>query len=206
MEYPTQELISILQYLVPGFLAAWVFNGFTSYGEQTPFERIVQALIFTIIIQAFVFIEKYILIQLGEYNKFGVWEESTQLIWSIISALVLGMVFSYFANNSKIHNLAQKLNITVESSFPSEWFGSFSRQITYIVLHLKDERRLYGWPEQWPSEPKNGHFVLKYATWLDRKGDIDLLNVESIMIDAKDVMWVEFIKDTLENTNGTEKA
>ena len=76
--------------------------------------------------------------------------------------------------------------------------------MTYVVLHLKDERRLYGWPIEWPSDPNKGHFVLELAIWLpdDESGvEIPLKGVKSIMIDVKDVKWVEFIERTWEEKN-----
>ena len=65
METFAKDFVTLLQYLLPGFVAAWVFYGFTSFPKPSQFERVVQALIFTIFIQAFVFITKKIFLLLG---------------------------------------------------------------------------------------------------------------------------------------------
>ena len=44
--------IEVLNFLVPGFIAAAVYYGLTSAGKPNTFERLIQALIFTIIINA----------------------------------------------------------------------------------------------------------------------------------------------------------
>ena len=76
------------------------------------------------------------------------------------------------------------------------------KNVTYVVLHFEDERRLYGWPIEWPSEPGNGHFLITEASWLDEKGkEIPLTGVESILIDARQVKWVEFMKKTWEESH-----
>lgn len=116
----------------------------------------------------------------------------------------LGFTLSYYSNNNKIHDLLGKFKITRETSYPSEWFSAYL-DATYVVLHLEGERRLYGWPKEWPSDPVNGHFQIINASWLvDENGTnkiIPLENVESILIDVKQVKMVEFMKMTKEGEN-----
>jgi uncharacterized protein DUF6338 len=201
MENISNDVILILQFLLPGFIAAWIFYGLTSYPKQSQFERIVQALIFTLFIQAMVSILKYLLLKIGLYWNIGNWNESSSLIASIIIAIMFGIIFSFFANNDKIHNFLRWAKITQESSFPSEWFGSFSN-ITYIVIHFKDERRLYGWPIEWPSEPTNGHFLITEPSWLTKNDkECKITGVSNILINVQDVKWVEFLEKTWENNN-----
>ncbi len=203
MENFTKDLISVLQYLLPGFLAAWVFYGFTSFPKPSQFERVVQALIFNLFIQSIVFIEKVAVLKLGAILSLGNWNQQSDIFCSIITALFLGAVFAYFVNNDKFHKFARKISLTKETSYPSEWFGTLQKNVTYVVLHLEDERRLYGWPIEWPSESDKGHFVLEQASWLDKdKKEIQITGVSSIMINVKDVKWVEFMEKTWEGKNG----
>jgi hypothetical protein len=203
MENFAKDLISALQYLLPGLVAAWIFYAFTSYPKPSQFERIVQALIFTILVQAIVFVIKSALLFVGRYTYIAIWDESSSLMWSIICAILLGGVFSYFANNDKLHVILRKWNITKESSYPSEWFGAFLN-VTYVVLHLRDERRLYGWPLEWPSEPTNGHFLITDAVWLDGEKEFPITGVDNILIDAKEIKMVEFMTKTWEGRNEQE--
>jgi len=196
MDGISQNIVIILQYLLPGFLAAWIFYGFTSYPKPSQFERVIQALIFTFIIQVAVLIEKAICLKIGVYWNVGNWSEHSDIICSTINSIFLGMLFSYYANNDKFHKLIRKIGISRETSFPSEWFGTFSKDVTYIVLHLKDERRLYGWPIEWPSAPDNGHFLLVQASWLVDSEEIPIAGVRSMLIDVNDVRWVEFMEKT----------
>lgn len=102
---------------------------------------------------------------------------------------------TYYSNNDKFHRFLRKLNITKETSYASEWFSAFSSNITYVVLHLNDGRRIYGWPREWPTEPSIGHFVLQQASWLDDDNkQVSLDGVKSILIKGADVDMVEFMK------------
>lgn len=202
MENLTKDLVSILQYLLPGFLAAWVFYGFTSFPKPSQFERVIQALIFTLIIQSIVFVEKKIALGFNEILSIEDWAKKVYFLCPILTAFFLGAVFAFFANNDKFHKLIRYIGVTRETSYPSEWFGGFLNNITYVVLHFEDERRLYGWPTEWPSEPDKGHFVLEQASWLDEEKEIPITGVSSIMVNVKDVKWVEFIEKKWEVNNG----
>ncbi|SRR6266404_1543110 len=200
-----KETIVLAQYLLPGFLAAWVFYGFTSHPKPDQFERVIQALIFTLIIQAIVFVEKAALIAIGQHLKVGPWTSDSEVVCATVTAVLLGAVFAYFANYDGFHRFARRIGITRETSYPSEWFGAFLKNVTYVVLHLKDGRRIYGWPNEWPSEPKRGHFILTQASWLtenDGKSvEEPIIGVESILVNVEDVKWVEFMHKTWENDN-----
>lgn len=199
----TNNIIQILQFLLPGFVAAWIFYSLTSYSKPSQFERVVQALIFTLFVQALVSVVKYLSIKIGVYWSIGKWTENSSLILSIVVAILLGVVFSYFANNDKLHKYLRDKGITRETSFPSEWFGSFLNNVTFVVLHFEDERRLYGWPIEWPSEPDKGHFVIADPSWIDEKGDEKrITGVNNILVDVKDVKWVEFLEKTWEKEDG----
>ena len=87
--------------------------------------------------------------------------------------------------------------ISSKTSYPSEWFSAFIRTKAYVYLHLSGERRIRGWPEEWPDDPARGHFVLMNASWvLDDNTRINLSLTERILIPAKDVERVEFEKQS----------
>jgi len=198
------KLFDLLLQLIPGFLAAWVLYGFTSYVKPSQFERVVQALIFSFLIKAVLPIEKYLLLKLGEIFELGTWSSDSELFTTAITAILFGLICSFFANNDKLYKHARYLRLTRRTAYPSEWFGAFSENVTFTVLHLTGSRRIYGWPIQWPSEPSNGHFLLVSASWLDGEVEIPLDASESIMIPAKDVEMVEFVKNVQEIKNGSK--
>ena len=202
MDNLSTDVISILQYLLPGFVTAWIFYSLSSYLKPSQFERVIQALIFTLFVQATVSIIAYVVGFIGKFWMLVQWSETYGFVSSVIIALLYGFVFSYFANNDKLHKYFRSKNITRETSFPSEWFGAFLKDVTFVVLHFHDERRLYGWPVEWPSEPTKGHFVIADPSWAGKNGeDIRILGIKNILIDVKDVKWVEFMDKTWENAD-----
>lgn len=196
MESVSSEIFNVLKFLLPGFLTAWIFHAFTAYPKPSQFERVIQALIFTIIIQGLIFTTKIIALKLGTFFSLGTWTELSNTLSSYLSAILLGLVFSYYANNDKFHSFLRKLKITKQSSYHCEWYGAFhDREKCRIVLNLVDGRRIYGWPYEWPSDPTKGHMVLTEAAWIDGQEYIELPQVNAIMFKVSDIQWVEFIND-----------
>jgi hypothetical protein len=189
------DAIELLAFLLPGFAAAWIFYGLTSHPKPSQFERVVQALIFTFVIQAFLPLLRVLFLKLGEAVTLGHWGKESELFGSLFLALVLGGLVAYCTNNDSFHRKLRSLGFTSRTSHPSEWFCAFTENITYVILHLKDGRRLYGWPKEWPIDPDKGQFYIQVPSWIDAEANtIDLPQLDGILVHVKDVDWVEFIR------------
>ena len=190
----SQDVVAVLEYLLPGFLCAWVYYGLTSYSERSEFERVVQALIFTLLVQAVVYPTKAALLWVGMRWPVADWPANGDLVLSVVSAFVVGAAISFFANNDHFHRALRFIKVTRETSYPSEWFGAFCKNVTYVVLHLKSDVRIYGWPIEWPSDPNTGHFLLVETSWLDEDNkEIAMTNVRQVLVPVADVGLVEFM-------------
>jgi hypothetical protein len=202
MEYVTGELINLFNFLLPGLITSFLFYSLTSFPKKSEFEMVVMALIYTVIINALVEVWGRILIAVGNSGLLlGEWSSAAKVLWSVFFALLIGFLLTFFYNNDLLHRFLRKLKITNQTSYPSEWYGTFSEtKHSYVVLHLIDGRRIMGWLLEWPSSPKNGHFVLEDTVWLAEENgnpqNIKLTNVEKIMLDTTTVTMVEFMKRT----------
>ncbi len=214
MEGVSKEVIGIIYQLLPGFIVAWILYGLTAHLKPSPFERIVQALIFTVIVRATVIGVRHSAFALGKYHSFGYWGDEVEFIYSIALAILIGLLFTWGVNNdfplsifrppdgeprSKVFLLAQKflskIKLTNKTLHPTEWYSAFNSAPCYIVLHLKGERRLYGWPRQFPDDPASGHFIIEQAEWLlDDGSSAPLHSVEKILVPSSEVERIEFLK------------
>lgn len=193
MDSVSTELVTLLQFLLPGFITAWIFYAFTSYKKPEQFERVVQALVFTFVIQTIFELFKFLSIKAGAYYSLGPWKVELESSLRALIAIMLGLMICFYANNDKLHNLLRKLSITKETSYPSEWHGEFAKRVTYVVLNLKNGRRLYGWPREWPADATSGHFSIEQPSWLMADGEAPISGVESLVIAASEVEYVEFM-------------
>ena len=197
MEGIADGAIELLKFLLPGFVAAWVFYGFSAHAKPNQFERIIQALIFTVLLQVFVWLIRQVLFWIGDLGfVLGYWSEEVELGWMLVAAILFGFAATACVEHDLLHGLARRLKLTSRSSIASEWYGALGDYDGYLVLHLKDERRLYGYPKAWPAEPEHGHFLMIRATWLasanGSEAKQDEMSEQGMLICAEDVKMVEF--------------
>ena len=196
MAWPSSEVIDVLVFLLPGFVAASIFYSLTSHPKPEVFDRVIQALVFTVIVQVTVTVISMV--------ANVTWKEDLTPVISVLIAVVLALATVYWSNNDLIHRILRRFNVTKETSYPSQWYSTFWRLGgCYVVLHLKGERRLYGWPEEWPSQPDRGHFRISEGGWLSDNNKNDgksTPEISAILIPAIDVEMVEFVEGVHEKS------
>jgi hypothetical protein len=191
-----KETVALLTFLIPGFLVGWVLYGLTSYQKPAQLERIIQALIFTLFVKAAVALLRELFELFGSWGfSIGEWNGDVELAWSLIAALLIGLVVASAVNRDSVHDRLRKWGLSSRDSHSSEWLTVFNkRSDRFVVLNLDDGRRLYGWPKIWPSDPFSGHFFITHAAWLHSNSPTETDGVEGVLIESKRVVEIEFVK------------
>lgn len=207
----SKDIILLIQYLAPGFLAAWIFYGLTSHVRPSSFERVAQAVIYSLIINITADALQYVALLVGRTWSLGPWLNSADLAISVIIAIILGFLLALTSNSDWFHSRLRKLRLSSRSAHPSEWFAVLKSNPAYMVFHLNDERRLVGYPLVWPSDHKNGHFYITNCRWLvdvdESKGSsedsnsdyIEVGYAEGIVMSSSDVKMIEILKQEVGN-------
>lgn len=190
------KIIPVVQMLVPGFVVTTIFYWLSESKKPGQFERTIQALIGTALISGIASVIEWVLkdIYVGPNRiSLGGWSDNVSTLWSIGLAVFLGFALAHAANNDTIYGLARKKGFTSRASYP-EWVLAFRKfpQRT-LVLNLLDGRRLLGYPLVWPSDPKDGYFLMQYAAWIV-DGAYDDCPGEYMLINSNDVMFVEILR------------
>ena len=192
MNWASSEVVTILTFLLPGFVATAIFHSLTAHPKPNEFDRIVQALIFTTVVQAIV---KGVPLVGSLAGVAPLWTGESEIVVAVLVAVAVAVVAVYASNHDTLLRFLRWIGLTRETSYPSEWYSAFARNPDcYVVLHLKGERRLYGWPEEWPSRPDQGHFSIAEAEWLTEEGSISATGVSTILVPGDDVEMVEFLE------------
>ncbi len=194
MSWGSGELVGALAFLLPGFVSAAIYHALTSHPKPSAFERVILALIFTAIVQA---------VEVALDARVS-WNP----LWSMGTAVVVALIVVLAVNNDIAHSILRRLtrlfrklprmgqfSITRQNSYASVWDSSFARYDgCYVVLHLTGQRRLYGWPDEWPSDPERGHFRITQGEWLTYGGSRPLEGVVGILVPGSEVEMVEFLR------------
>ncbi len=196
-------LLELLLFLLPGFIAAAIFYSLISHSKPNSFERTILALIFTFIVQSIMPIVQAMVPSIAptQQDTYG------SLAWlAALFAIVLGIFAAICINHDWPHRLFRILKITKENTYSSEWYSAFSQhERSYVVLHLYDGRRVYGWPTEWPSRPAEGHFHLEEAEWIEESkmntNSKYRESVISLLVPVIDVQIVEFVPISEQSQN-----
>ena len=209
--WASSEIVNVLLFLLPGFVAAAIFYSLTSYPKTSAFERVIQALIFTAVVQAIVaLLPESIPSAEIDIGSDVPWDPA----WPVVIAIALAFIVVVIVNNNLAHGLlgkrfrgkrARGFRFTRETSHPSEWYSAFaSYDSHYVVLHLTGKRRLYGWPTEWTNDPAQGHLRITEAEWLTDCSAKPLTGVHGVLIPVGDVEMVEFIQAQIDEDQGRD--
>lgn len=203
MSWGSGELVGALAFLLPGFVSAAIYHALTSHPKPSAFERVIQALIFTAIVQAIVTpLPSSVRVTEVTLGAGVMWDP----LWSTGLAVLVALVVVVAVNNDAAHAVLRRLRIgkfgvTWENSYPSSWYSAFFRNVhrndCYVVLYLTRKRRLYGWAAEWSNDPADGHIRITEGEWLEGGENGAEESPESlveILIPVRDVEMVEFIE------------
>ena len=192
MVWAANEVVGILIFLLPGLVALAIYYSLTSHPKPNEFGQVVQALMFTILSQA---------VSWAAHLCIGlVWSSFTapegwELFLRVLAAAVIALIAAYCSNHDTVHQFLRLLRVTRERSYPSQWYSAFAENDDcYVVLHFRDGRRLYGWPQEWPSGPGSAHFVLAEGEWLASESNTRVPAGDILLVSQEDIAMVEFVR------------
>lgn len=199
----TYETINILLLLVPGFIATRIIDAITQRREQNDVGRLVEALIFSFLIYAIVnlFTDWQPIFRAVTSGEVTTYKFSTDHILlmtiAIFTALVpitIGVILHY----DLFMKVLRFLRITDKTWRDSLWQDVFIEQKRFLVINLKDERRIYGWPMYYSNDPKEGFIYLYNPAWIDEDGKYVECGTHGILIQMENIDSIEFIKEDSE--------
>ena len=179
-EWMTQAIPQFLIFALPGFLAAAFFHEFTAHPKAGQFERTVQALILTAVLQAIC-------------GLAGLWKPVlSSWVAPYVLAPFAGLALAWAFNHDWPHRKLRDRRITRESSEPSPWCAAFARhKDSHVIIHLRDGRRIYAWAVEWPNQPRDEHFHLANVRWMNEDGS-HIEGAPAMLLPSEDLSLVEF--------------
>jgi hypothetical protein len=174
-----KDLVPILLFLLPGFVSVGILEILCVRKTKDAFGRIVEALIFTMLNLACFLISRAFLETIS-CIKFDHREFFTTGNVSLMAAcaIVIGLIFAAEINHEWLLSLLNnKFHLTRKTAKPSTWNETWTHAQKYVVVHLDDGRRIYGWPTFYSDAPEERALFLEDASWLGEENQ--LINEDS---------------------------
>ncbi|MCK4620600.1 MAG: hypothetical protein KAT62_00135 [Desulfuromonadales bacterium] len=199
----TIEALNILLLLLPGFMSGQIFYSLFQVENISVSKRLLDALLFSFIIymlvSSFISWEPLAYVKADSGQLEYIFNKSNAIIWLSIAAIIIvpTMVgFLYFSD--LIHTLLRKLNITTKTSRTNTWNDAFLTQNRHVIVTLKDDRRIRGYPTMFSTDPEEGFLYLYNPAWVndDKKKEDDSDYIESnchgFLLNRDNIDLIEF--------------
>ncbi|WP_338523998.1 DUF6338 family protein [Pseudomonas batumici] len=200
MEDLANKVIPLVQLLIPGFVVTTIFYWLSESPKPGQFERTIQALIGTGVISLIVSGIEWLLKYVGGHGVvWGAWSTTVESAWAIGLAILIGFGLAFAANHDSLYQVARRLGFTSRASY-KEWIYAFRKfPGRAVVLNFLDGRRLFGYPLVWPTDPKEGHFLMQFPAWIADNDYVESPGVEFLLVCNADVYFVEILNSPEES-------
>ena len=193
------EWFKLVQYLFAGLVASWVYYGLVPATKPSAFDRLVDALVLTALIRLMMQGVALAIPPLAPVLELV--ENPSSLADSFFGSLLVigvsvlfGLLRAVLTNKNIPHRWLIARGWTDQAAIRSNLSHAFSvRQDSFVVLNMRDGRRLYGWPLSWPDRTDDNYFLLSDYVWLDAGDDKEKSPDAAILIAGRDVEMVEFV-------------
>jgi len=208
----TVEALNILLLLLPGFLSGQIFYSFFNSGDVSVSRRILDALLFSFVI--YLFVSSFVLwaplaqVVSSDGALSYSFSENVNLIWlSLVGVVAVPVIIGFLYFNDHVHAALRRLKITTKTSRSSTWNDVFLTQDRYVIITLKDGRRIRGYPIMFSTDPEEGFLYLYNPAWVnddkDRDCDLDYFesNCHGFLLNRENMDLIEFTLDPGEVLN-----
>jgi drug/metabolite transporter superfamily protein YnfA len=194
----TFQALQILIFLIPGFIASTVLNMLVVRVEQKQFGKVVEALVFTLIIfVVYSFVSQKSPIQLSKVGENVAYSyDSHAFLWLVGISIVIPVIMSALVTHDLHMKLARSLRISKKTARTSVWVDVFYDLDNYIIVNFKDGRSIFGWPTYFSTDPDQPYIFLSEPAWYEEDKFQPVKELEGILITPEhEIESIEVLKD-----------
>jgi hypothetical protein len=205
----TVEALNILLLLLPGLLSGQIFYSLFKLGEVPVPRRVLDALLFSFVVYLIVsaFFPWEPLAQVKSTVTTGgsltfFFSNSRRVIaLSCVGVICFPIIAGFLYFNDYVHTVLRKLKITTKTSRDNTWNDAFLTQNRYVIVTLKDGRRIRGYPTMFSTNPEEGFVYLYNPAWVnDNKNSVDdpdyfESNCHGFLLNRDNIDLIEFTLD-----------
>ncbi len=195
------EVLNILLFLCPGLLASWVLRLLVYRKESSAFDKVVGALLGSLVIYALCAgFGHDAAVQMtetkhGDVVTRGITYNASAIAWLFGVATALPLLMVYALNQDWLGRALRKIRITSQSARATIWLDVFAEYRRYVVVHLADERRVFGWIMHYSNTAEDGFIYLHGPKWLDAKNQYIETNSHGLFLVKRDLIdFIEFLQ------------
>jgi hypothetical protein len=202
----TVEALNIMLLLLPGFMSGQIFYSIYQTGEVTASKRTLDALVFSFLIYLITALftkwEPLSKVEVADGNfDFIVNSDNKLILITILFIIVLPIIIGAIYHSDIFHCILRKCRVTTKTSRKNTWNDAFLTQDRYVIVTLKDKRRIRGYPTMFSTDPEEGFLYLFNPAWVcdekESETDADYLEkyCRGFLLNRDNIELIEFTLD-----------
>lgn len=203
----TAETLGLFLILIPGFVSSLILDALVVRKPRSNLSQIIEALVFSFFIYVIVSVSvssALISIQIYKSGDITTYEpiiNTSAIVVTAILSLVTPLIISISITNDLHMKFLRWLSVTIKTARHNTWLDVFiDNKERYVFVHLRDERRLFGWPLYYSNTPEEGLLYLYDAAWVSDEGEYDDVGGDGIFLVDKSmiesIVFSKLTKDT----------
>ncbi len=130
---------------------------------------------------------------------------------TLLLTVLLPIVIASIYHNDNFHKILRWLRFTTKTSRGNTWSDAFATQDRRVIITLKDETRIRGYPIMYSTDPEEGYIYLFDPAWVnDEKEDESApdyieTNCHGILINRDNIDLIEFTLDEGEKLDSNKE-
>lgn len=167
------DALNILLFLCPGLLITVVIRLLVYRKESGMFETIVSALLWSLLVYAaLTAIGRDAAVQLtetkrGDTTYRGIVFNPSAIGWMLCLAALVAALTAFALNRDWFGKFLRWTGISSQSGRATIWLDVFAEYRKFVVVHLSDERRVFGWVLHYSNSGDDGYIYLHEPRWID---------------------------------------
>jgi hypothetical protein len=167
------EALAVLLVLLPGFLAAKLVHSFCFRPDQSDFDKVVEALIYSFVAYVtFIAIFKNAPVFVIQWDlpdsshSYSLSLNALQFVYLLLIAITLALLVSLSITNDLHMRLARLLKFTERTSRPTIWNDVFYGNARFVQVQFVDGRKIIGEILFFSDTPEEASLFLENAAWI----------------------------------------
>lgn len=195
------EGLAILLILLPGFLCSGLIQLLCVRPDQTEFDKVREALLYSFIIYV-IFLGTHgsaapVSLDVSEKNgaqSYSVQIEFVPVAWLALISITIAVGVGIVVTNDFSGKAFRKIRASQRTSRNSVWSDTFHEFSGVVQVELGDGRRIMGWLRYYSDEPEPSSIFLEKAAWITPDNKLVEIKGPGILITQKmGIRTVEFL-------------
>jgi len=202
----TLETLNILVVLLPGFVSSTILNMLIVRKPKGNLSKLIEALVFSFLIYVTI-------VGVAGVDPMGVAEgqgavaasRGSQisprfLVATTLAALLLPLILGFLATNDLHMRVLRYCRITAKTSRATTWLDVFMDQERYVIVNLRDGRRVFGWPMYFADNQEDSTLYLFNPAWVNEDRTYTPLDIHGLfLVERGSIESIEFTNVTKGN-------